>query len=81
MLTGKDKAKDWVKANLIVQVIKDPEIQERVSKLLKRARSFEDFLSKLQDLYPTLETVLSILGEISKVSHLPYGPKPEQVVK
>ena len=81
MLTGKTKAKDRVKANLIVQGIKDHEFQERVSKLLTTAASFEDFLKKLQDLYPTLETDLSILGEISKVSHLPYDPKPEQVVK
>ena len=81
MLTGKAKAKDRVKANLIVQGIKHPELQKRVSKLLKTATSFEDFLEKLQDLYPMLETDLSILGEISKVSHLPYDPKPEQVVK
>ena len=76
MLTGKAKAKDRVKGNLIVQGIKDPELQEKVSKLLKTATSFEDFLKKLQDLYPTLETDLSILGEISKVSHLPYHPNP-----
>ena len=49
--------------------------------MLKTATSFEDILRKLQDLYPTLETDLSILGEILKVSHLPYDPKPEQVVK
>ena len=64
VLTGKAKAKDRVKANLIVQGIKDPELQERVSKLLKIATSLEDFLKNLQDLYPTLETDLSILGEI-----------------
>ena len=81
MLTGKAQAKDRVTANLIVQGIKDPELQERVSKLLKMATSFEDFLRRLQDLYPTLETDLSILREISKVSHLLYDPKPEQVVK
>ena len=81
LLTGKAKPRDRVKAKLIVQGIKDPELEERVSKSVKRATSFEDFLSKLQDLYPTLETDLSILGEISKVSRLPYDPKPEQVVK
>ena len=75
VLTGKTKAKDRVKANLIVQGIKDPELQERVSNLLKSATSFEDFLKKLQDLYPTLQTDLSILGEISKVSHLPLLPE------
>ena len=81
VLPGKTKAKDRVKANLIVQGIKDSELQERVSKLLKSATSFEEFLKKLQDLYPTLETDLSTLGEISKVSHLPYDLKPEQVVQ
>ena len=81
VLTGKTKAKDRVKPNLIVQGIKDPEPQERVSKLLKSATSFEDVLKKLQALYPTLETDLPILGEISEVSHLPYDPKAEQVVK
>ena len=81
VLSGKAKAKDRVKANLMVQGIKDPEVQERVSKLLKTGTSFGDFLQNLQDLYPTLETDRSILGEISKVSHLPYDPKPEQVVK
>ena len=80
VLTGKAKAKDRPKANLIVQGIKDPKLQERVSKLPKTARSFENFLKQLQNLYPTLETDLSILDEISKVSHLPYDPKPEQVV-
>ena len=74
-------SEDQVKANLIVQGIKDPELQEGISKLLQTATSFEDFLKKLQDLYPTLETDLSILGDISKVSHLLYDPKPEQVVK
>ena len=81
VLTGKAKAKDRVKANFIVQGIKGPELQERVSKLLKTATSFEDLLKKPQDLYPTLGTDLSILGEISKLSHLPYDPKPDQVVK
>ena len=81
VLTGNPKTKDRVKANLIVQGIKDAELQERVSKLLKTATSFEDFLKKLQDLYPTLEMDLSILGEFWKASHLRYDPKPEQVVK
>ena len=81
VLTGKTKAKDGVKAKLIVQGIKDPELQETVSKLLKSAAGFENFPKKLPDLYPTLETDLSILGEISKVSHLPYHLKPEQVVQ
>ena len=81
VLTGKAKGKDRVKANLIVQGIKDPELQERVSKFLKTATSLEDFLRKLQDLYATLETDLSIIGEISKVFHLGYDPKPEQVFK
>ena len=81
VLTGKAKAKDRVKADLIVQGIKDLELQERVSKLLRTGTSFEDFLKELQDLYPTLETDLSILGQILKVFHLPYDPKPEQVVK
>ena len=81
VLTGKAKAKDRVKANLIDQGIKDPDLQERISKLLKKATTFEDVLSKLQDLYPMRETDLSILGKISKVSHLPYDTKPEQVVK
>ena len=84
VLTDKPKAKDRLKAHLIVQGIKDPELQERVSKLLKTATSFQDVLKKLQDLYPTLETDLSNLGEISKVSHSPYDPKPEasgQVVR
>ena len=81
MLTGKAKAKDRVKANLIVQCIKDPELQDRLSKLLTKATSFEDFRSKLQHLQPTLETDLSILAEILKVSHLLYDPKPEQVLK
>ena len=81
VLTGKAKAKDRVKANLIVQGIKDPELHGRVTKLLKTATSFGDFLKNLQDLYLTPETDLSILGEISRLSHLPYDPKAEQVGK
>ena len=80
VLTGEAKAKDRVKGNLIVQGIKDPELQERVSKLLITATSV-DFLGTIQNLYPGLQTDLSILAEISKVYHLPYDPKPEQVVK
>ena len=72
---------DMVINTHIVQGIKDPELQERVSKLLETDTSSEDVLKKLQELYRTLEKELSILGEISKVSHLPYDPKPEQVVK
>ena len=48
VLTGKTKAKDRIKANLMVQGIQDPELQERVSKLLKSDTSFEDLLKKLQ---------------------------------
>ena len=81
LLTDKAKAKDRVKANLIVQGIKDPEPPGGVSKLLKTATSFENLSKNLQQLYPALETDLSILGEMSKVSHLRYDPKPEQVVK
>ena len=58
VLTHKAKAKDRLKANLIVQGIKHPELHETVSKLLKTATSFEDFLKNLQDLYPALETDL-----------------------
>ena len=81
VLTGKAKAKDRVKANLIVQGTKDPELQEKVSTLLQTSTSFEYLLKKLQDLYPTLGTEVSILGEIPMVSHLPYDPEPEQAVK
>ena len=81
MLTGKAKVKDRVKANVIVQGIKDPELQERVPRLLQRATSFENFLRNLHDLFATLETNLPDPSWISKVSHLPYDPKPEQVVK
>ena len=49
--------------------------------MLKKAASFEDFLSKRQDLYRTVETDLLILGEISKVSHSGFFLKPQQVVK
>ena len=43
VLTGKAITKGRVKANVIVQGIKDPEHQEQVSKLLNKATSFEDF--------------------------------------
>ena len=43
VLTGKAKAKDQVKANLIVQGIKDPEPQERVFKLLKKPQALRPF--------------------------------------
>ena len=81
VLTGRRKAKSPVKANLIVQGIKDKDPEDRVSKVLKSSRSMEDFLGSLQNLYPHVETDLSVIGEIHKVQHLPYDPKPEAVAK
>ena len=49
-----------MKANLIVQGINEPELQERVSEFPKTATSLQCF---------------------PKMSHLPYDPKPEQLVK
>ena len=79
VLTGRTKAKSRVKANLIVQGIKDKGLQDRVSKVLKSSRSLEDFLGSLQRLYPHVETGLSVIEEFHKVQHLPYDPKPEAV--
>ena len=81
VLTGRTKAKSRVKANLIVQGIKDKDLQDRVCKVLKSSRSLEDFVGSLQKLYPLVETNLSVIGEIHRVQHLPYDPKPEAVAK
>ena len=81
VLTGRTKAKTRVKANLIVQGIKNNDLQDRVSIVLKSSRSLEDFLGSLQKLYPHVGTDLSVIGEIHKVQHLPYDPKPEAVTK
>ena len=81
VLMGMTQAKSRVKANLIVQGIVDKDVQDRVSKVLKSSRSLEDFLGSLQKLYPQLEMELRVIGEIHKVIHLPYDPKPEAVAK
>ena len=79
--TRRTKAKSRVKANLMVQGIKDKDLQDRVSKVLKTSKSLEDFLGSLQKLYPHNKTDLSVIGEIHRVPHVPYDPKPDAVAK
>ena len=80
-LKGRANEKSRVKANLIVQGIKHKDLQNRVSKVLESSRSLEYFRGSLQKLYPHVERDLSLIGEIYKVQHLPYDPKPEAVAK
>ena len=70
-----------MKVILIVQDIQDKDLQYRVCKFLKTSKSLEDFLGRLHKPYPHVETDLSVIGEIHKVQHLPYDPKPEAVAK
>ena len=64
-----------------MQGVKDKDLQDRVSEVLKSSRSLEDFLGSLQKLYPHVETDLSVIGEIHKVQQLPYDPMPEAVAR
>ena len=70
-----------MKANLIVQGIKDKYLQDQVSKVLKTLKSLEDFLGSLQELYPHVETDLGVIAENHKIQQLPYVPNPEAVAK
>ena len=81
VLTGSTKAKSPVKANLIIQGIKDKDLHDLLRRVLNTSKSLEDFLGSPQKLYRHVETDLSVIGEIRKVQHLPYDPKPEAVAK
>ena len=59
----------------------DKDLQARVCKVLKTSKSLKDFPGSPQKLYPHVEMDLSVIGEIHKVQHLPYAPKPEAVAK
>ena len=58
----------------VVQVIKDKNLHDHVSKVLKSSKSFEGFLGNLQKVYPHAETYLSVIGEIQEIAHLALFP-------
>ena len=79
LLTGKHQCKDKVKAALLIEGSKKPDVKLRAENCLKRAKSLEDFFNRLQRLYPEIETDLSRIGQLAKIGHLPADPKPAQI--
>ena len=79
LLTGKHQCKDKVKAPLLIEGIKKPDVKLRAENCLKKAKSLEDFFDRLQRFYPEIETDLSLRGELAKIGHLPANPKPAQI--
>ena len=79
LLTGKHQCKDKVKAALLLEGIKKPNVKLRAENCLKKAKSLEDFFDRLQRLYQEIETDLSLRGELAKIGHLPADPKPAQI--
>ena len=79
LLTGKHQCKDKVKAALLIEGIKKPDVKLRAENCLKKAKSLEDFFDPLQRLHPEIETDLSLRGESAKIGHLPADPKPAQM--
>ena len=78
LLTGKHQCKHKVKAALLIEGIKKPDVNFRAENCLKKAKPLEDFFDLLQRLYPEIETDLSLRGESAKIEHLPANPKPAQ---
>ena len=79
LLTGEHQCKDKVKAALLIEGIKKPDVKLRAENCLKKAKSLEDFFDRLQRLYPEVEKDLSLRGELAKIGHLPADPKPAQI--
>ena len=79
LLTGKHQCKHKVKAALLIEGIKKPDVKLREENCLKKAKSLEDFFDRLQRLYPEMETNLSLRGELVKIGHLPADLKPAQI--
>ena len=78
-MTGKHQSKDKVKAALLIEGIKKPDVKLRAENCLKKAKSLEDFFDPLQRLYPETETEFTLRGELAKIGHLPADPKPAQI--
>ena len=81
VLTAVMRTQSTVKANLIEHGIMDKDLQDRVSTPLKTSNGLGDFLESLQSLNLHDVTDLSVIGEIHKLQHLPYDPKPEAAAK
>ena len=79
LLTGKNQCKDKVKAALLIEGNKKPDVKSRAENCLKKAKSLEDFFDQLPRLYPEIETDLSLRGELVKIGNLPADPKPAQI--
>ena len=79
LLTGKHQCKEKVKAALLIEGIKKPDVKLLAENCLKKAKSLEGFFDRLQRLYPEIETDLSLRGNLAKIGHLPADPKPAQI--
>ena len=78
-MKGKHQCKDKVKAALLVEGIKKPDVKLRAENCPKKAKSLEDFFDCLQRLYLEIETDLCRRGQLAKIGHLPADQKPAQI--
>ena len=78
-MTGKHQCKNRVKAALLIEGIKKPDVKLRAENCFKKAKSLEDFFDRRERLDPETETDLRLTGEFAKMRHLPGDPKPGQI--
>ena len=78
-LTGRLGASDEDKCRLILGSVKKPEVKTLLRDLRRRASSFGEFLSFLEEAFPSLESDAKIIQDIRSIPALPETPAPHQV--
>ncbi len=80
-LTGQTNASGRVKCDLLLQCCKNKYIEKQVKQVVTMSKTFADVLVRLERLYPTYETDLSIRSEIANLATLPANPEASQITE
>ena len=79
-LSGLQQMSDQVKTDWLIQAC-DPQVYKIVVNTVKESQGdLEASLTKLGEIFPTLENDLTLRKKIEALPPLPYGPEPPQVV-
>ena len=80
-LTGLDKATDSVKKDWWVEATHGKSVKATVERVAETTRDFPSFITKLEEIFPKLETDTSIRGKLQDLPSLPREPSPQQVME
>ena len=79
-LSGLQQMSDQVKTDWLIQAC-EPQVYKIVVNTVKESQGdLEASLTKLGEIFPTLENDLTLRKKIEALPPLPYGPEPPQVV-